>query len=261
MSNTLRELAWQTNLPPMERFILVAMADHANAEGVAWPSVSRLSRRTGANERTIYRAMKVLKDGGHISQLSAAQAQMSTRYRVHPCLSVTPDTVSPLTESQRPLTDSHPTPDTVSVDPCHSVTQTVIEPPLNLQEPEPLAAKPKKAKAQQKVLMPDNWQPAPLPDDLEKLVALWPADRLQREQNEFVEYWIERGERRPGWDRTWRKRISDVHERVMRDSRGPWRAPSSDSPTTDVADSFLRRMERSKAMKQAPSEIGCIEGF
>lgn len=246
MSNTLRELAWQTNLPPMERFILVAMADHANTDGIAWPSVARLSERTGATERTIYRAMKVLRDEGHLTQVSPPRAQMTARYKVHPCQDVSPDTVSALTEGQRPLPDSHPTPDTLSVDPCHSVSQTVIEPPLNLQEPASPAAKPKKAKAQTKILMAEDWQPAPLPDDLAKLVALWPADRQQRELREFREYWIERGERRPGWDRTWRKRIGDVHDRVMRSANGYRRDAQ---PTLSDASDFLRRMELHQAQR------------
>lgn len=247
MSNALRELAWLTALPPMERFILVAMADHANADGIAWPSVARLSERTGATERTIYRAMKVLRDEGHISQVSAPRAQTTARYRVHPCQNVSPDTVSALTECQRDLTESHPTPDTVSAEPCHSVTQTVIEPPLNLQEPEAPTAKPKKVKAQPKVLMVDDWQPAPLPDDLAKLVALWPAERQQRELREFREYWIERGDRRPGWDRTWRKRIGDVHERVMRDAQGGYPRPTQ--PAATDTDGFLQRMARHEARR------------
>lgn len=254
MSNTILTMAWEVVLPPMEKLVLASLADFANEAGLAWPSVPTLSRRTGANERTIYRAIKSLRDAGHMSVVASATAQTSARYRVHPCHVVTPDTESPLTDCRGPLTQSHPTPDTQSVDPCHSVTLTIIEPPLNLQEPKAGAQKATKAKDQSKILMSDDWQPAPLPDDLAQLVALWPADRQLRELREFREYWIERRERRPGWDRTWKKRISDVHDRVMRDSRGGWKVGGPQPATEDATDAFVRRMERKEGQQRAGVE-------
>lgn len=246
MSNAILNRAWEVDLPPMEMLVLAALACFANDDGLAWPAVPTISRRTGANERTIYRAMKKLRDAGHITLVAPATAQTSARYRIHPCQTVSPDTQSPLTESQA-------TPDTESVDPCHSVTLTIIEPSSNHQDAETRSGKTSRAKAKPKVLMTDDWQPEPLPDDLAKLVALWPDGREQRELREFREYWIERGERRPGWDRTWRKRIGDVHDRHARSFRNGWQQQPSTQSTGDAADAALLRMERHRAQRNGGS--------
>lgn len=65
--------------------------------------------------------------------------------------------------------------------------------------------------------MPADWMPGPLPDDLAELVALWPPGRLKREAENTRDYWADRTERRPGWDRTFHNRIRDIHDRVLKD--------------------------------------------
>lgn len=252
MSNPILTMAWEVALPPMEKLVLAALADFANEAGLAWPSVATLCRRTGAGERTVYRSLTRLREAGHLSY-SANTSGKSTRYHVHPCHTDTPAREAPLPQRQEPLPEWHPTPATQAVDPCQSGTLTLIEPPLTPQEPKARASKASKPKVQPKIVMSDDWQPAPLPDHLAKLVARWPAGRLELELHEFRDYWIEQGERRPGWDRTWRKRIGDVHDRVMRDGRGGWQVGGAQA-AADPTDDFVRRMERKEAQQRAGVE-------
>lgn len=78
------------------------------------------------------------------------------------------------------------------------------------------SAKPSEPKAK-KVPMTMDWQPVDLGGDVGDMLAEWPPGRLDSEITDFREYWIEQGEKRPGWDRTFRARIRTIHARVMRD--------------------------------------------
>lgn len=77
---------------------------------------------------------------------------------------------------------------------------------------------PQKPKPPAKVAMTDDWQPGPLPASVAALVAKWPPGRVQREIEQFRDYWLDRNEKRPGWDRTFHNRIRDIHDRVLRDA-------------------------------------------
>ena len=75
-----------------------------------------------------------------------------------------------------------------------------------------------RAKSSPKFAMPPDWKPGPLPPEYAELVAQWPEGREARELIEFRDYWIEEKTKRPGWDRTWRSRINDRHDRIMKES-------------------------------------------
>ena len=56
-------MAWafdQTTLP-MLKFVLVALADHADDEGVCWPGLLGLARKTSLTRRTLLRHLNTLK--------------------------------------------------------------------------------------------------------------------------------------------------------------------------------------------------------
>lgn len=66
----LRAMAWAflTARPSTERFVLVALAEHADEDGVCWPGVSRLTERTGYNRVTVQRALARLEVDGLLSR-------------------------------------------------------------------------------------------------------------------------------------------------------------------------------------------------
>jgi len=58
---------WKLNkLSSTAKFVLLALANHADDNGKCWPSQQKLSEATGFNERTIRRALAELEQGGYI---------------------------------------------------------------------------------------------------------------------------------------------------------------------------------------------------
>jgi hypothetical protein len=60
--------AFTTERPSTERFVLVALAEHADDDGVCWPGVERLAERTGFNRATVQRALARLEVDGLVSR-------------------------------------------------------------------------------------------------------------------------------------------------------------------------------------------------
>lgn len=58
--------AWSLKLPQEEKFVLLALADHADDEGRCFPSVGRLAWKTGYSERQIQRVQALLTRRGLI---------------------------------------------------------------------------------------------------------------------------------------------------------------------------------------------------
>ena len=62
--------------------VLIAITDHANGDGIAWPSLTTLARECGIDRRTAMRALGDLKSGGYLHVAQAGSRSRSTRYRV-----------------------------------------------------------------------------------------------------------------------------------------------------------------------------------
>lgn len=255
--------------------VMAQLADRASDDGTGiWPSKQKMAEGLGMTKRGIIKVIDGLIERGLVVEVGqrpcengitieyAIAVDQLMRLPIHQKWMKELERIG-ISEPRSPLpvNDVHPSAQQSSTDPCTTFTRPVNEvhptdeprspkPSLTPKEPSTEVPKPKAAarKASAKVTMTADWQPAPLPDDLAKLIDLWPAERRQRELRDFREYWIERGERRPGWDRTWRQWVGRVHDRVMRDCRGSWQQTSA-TAHSDVAaatDAFTLRMERHK---------------
>lgn len=86
-----------------ELLLLLALADNANDQAIAWPSIPTLARKTRTSERTVHRAIARLAAAGHITV--TGKAGTANRYRINtarwatenPGQTDTPDNLSPLT--------------------------------------------------------------------------------------------------------------------------------------------------------------------
>ena len=58
MSNIAQAWAWQTSIRGVPKFVLVALADHADDEGICWPGIRGLARKCGVTDRTIQNSIK-----------------------------------------------------------------------------------------------------------------------------------------------------------------------------------------------------------
>jgi len=99
-------LVWEADLPPMEKLVLLALADCANDEGMCWPSAPTLARKSGQGERTVRRCVQSLIAKRHLTQ--DQRSGTSAIYTVHPCQSGTPARAAPLPE--RPQTPARAAP-------------------------------------------------------------------------------------------------------------------------------------------------------
>lgn len=63
---------WELDLPSNEKMILLALADHANDQGICAPSFSRIAWKCGISKDTVKRAVKSFRETGLISKLSEA---------------------------------------------------------------------------------------------------------------------------------------------------------------------------------------------
>lgn len=62
--------AFQQPLPsPTAKLVLIALADHANAEGECWPSMGRIALLAGISERQVSRHIQVLVDRGLVEKV------------------------------------------------------------------------------------------------------------------------------------------------------------------------------------------------
>jgi len=100
--------AWDADLPPMEKLVLLALSDCANDQGQCWPAVSTLVRKSGQGERTVRRCIQSLIAKGHVTQRQ--RNGTSPMYAIHPCQSGTPANEAPLPDRPRTPARAAPKP-------------------------------------------------------------------------------------------------------------------------------------------------------
>ena len=66
-----------------QKAVLLALADHADAAGRCWPSLTTLSAKTCAARRTVINALSALEKAGLISRDRQQGGSKSTRYVLH----------------------------------------------------------------------------------------------------------------------------------------------------------------------------------
>lgn len=88
---------WELKLPAKDKLVLLAIADCANDEGLAWPSIATLSRKCGCDPRTIQRHLRALETAKLIE--TEEIVGKGNRYIVTPRQVATPGKKSPVTKS------------------------------------------------------------------------------------------------------------------------------------------------------------------
>ena len=90
MSNAILTRAYQSTVTsPTDMAVLASLADQANDDGICWPSVGSLSRRTRLGERTVQMSLRRLAADRHISttgHVAGGAPRQTPTYVVHPIL-------------------------------------------------------------------------------------------------------------------------------------------------------------------------------
>lgn len=177
MSTLILSACWPLDLSPSQKLVVISLADQANDEGVCWPSMASLMRRTCLSERAVRNALRDLEAGGYLR--THHREGRSSYYTVTPAAGAPrqemPDTPAP--RAAHPGTT------------CRTPRQQVPpEPSLNHQGTitEPIAA-PVGAGYRGTRLSP-SWGP----DEESIQFAVdrgFSYDALREEVNRFKDYW------------------------------------------------------------------------
>jgi hypothetical protein len=90
MSIKLMTLVWDMELPTTQKIVLLALADNANDEGICWPSITTLEKKTSLHRATVIRTISELEDRSHLSRSS--ESGKTNTYRLNPSQSATSST-------------------------------------------------------------------------------------------------------------------------------------------------------------------------
>ena len=69
MSIKLMTAVWQLQLTHTDKLVLLALADNASDEGLCWPSVTTLMRKTCLSRRGVQAAVARLQAEGHLERV------------------------------------------------------------------------------------------------------------------------------------------------------------------------------------------------
>lgn len=213
---------------PSAKLVLLSLADHANATGYCWPSIARLSKRTGLSRATIFRSIETLTGLGLV-------AQSYTQGKVNKYTLILPVSLCDQSHDDTSITMiPHPSHgETTPVSSCDQ-TRLMVRPEPSLTTKEPSM---KRARA-----ISADWEP----DD--KLLA-WAVERAPNvdtniESEKFINYYLSKGDARKDWAASWRNWII----RATRDytgggSRFPTRGDTRRTRNSERIDAAMARRD------------------
>lgn len=167
-------LVWDLKIPAKDKLILLALADCANDEGLAWPSIATMARKCGCDERTVQRNLRTLEEAGFIRREEVPGR--GNRYHVLPRQIVTRVRKSPVTKTAK-------TPGKLPPKPSRTVNN-----------------KPEGAHA-----LPDGWMPVVfgLGTKSRDITDGWPPGKLETELEHFAAHHRARGNKLKNWQDAW----------------------------------------------------------
>lgn len=101
--------AWEQELPPTPKLILMALADAANDRDECWPGVPFMARKCGVSQRTVQRVLQDFQALNLVSIKSQFDAKsgrrIQNRYRLNIDARTVPDKLSPSPTSAEEVGD------------------------------------------------------------------------------------------------------------------------------------------------------------
>lgn len=166
--------AWDLDIPATEKMVLLCLCDFASdGGGNCWPSVGTLAARCSTSGRTVQRAIRSLEARGILD--TNQRMGTSSTYRITLRHSVTPDKMSPLTNTTQ-------TPDTVSPKPSRTTNNK-----------------------KQKHAIPANWWPEQFGANSKsrRIVDGWSDDELATQVEAFTAHHTKVGSKFECWQSAW----------------------------------------------------------
>lgn len=197
----------RTDLPSPAKFVLLILANYANEEGVSYPSIPNIAKKTSLSERSVQMQLKLLEELKLVSRTprTVNGSRISNVYRLH---------LEGVNEMQGVVNDVHQGGERDSpgvVNDVHPNTKERIDTKEDTKEP-PISPKPKKAVRVKKV-------PTTIPDDFEITPEMraW-ADKavpmldIDFELSRFIDRCLAKGTVYADWVAGWRTQMKNAVE-------------------------------------------------
>jgi DNA-binding HxlR family transcriptional regulator len=170
---------------PEDLLALLAIADHANDDGVAYPGIARLAEKCRVTERTLRRTLRRLEDGGWLETTIGGGRSHTNLYRVI----AKGDVDAPVSSGNPDVGDRNP-----DVGDTETLTPTSPEPSL-----EPSRKHGGRARASSP--FPEGWTPDP--DLVAWTKETCPLIDPRREWEQFRDHALANDRRQVDWRRAW----------------------------------------------------------
>lgn len=192
---------------------LLAIADNADENGYAWPSVETIARKAAMGERGAQKCLKNLAQMGLIRIEVGGGRSKTNAYQI------TTNGIGPQDGHKNPeqntVNGSSPFIAENPEQPCKNPEPPFAKPrtPVHLNSQEP-SVEPSETDLSRKAKIPQIWQPCPEMLAYARKVELT-EDETAEIAHEFHGYWLERkdqGARKTerGWRQTWNNHIRNV---------------------------------------------------
>jgi len=205
MSVAISSACWSLQLPPGPKFVLMALADFANEDGLCWPAVATLCERTGFSERAVQGHLKALEQAGAVTRQDGRGR--STVYRIQVEQAPVKAVDTPAESAPQPRRICTPPPQNLRGSPAESAPDPSLNHQGSKKEGEVRASR-----------LPANWEP---PVDDWEWAGQVLGPRRAREFEKFRDYWLaapgQKG-RKANWPATWRNWVRRASEDSSRSS-------------------------------------------
>lgn len=127
MSIKVMSQVWENEtLSATDKIVLLSLADHADDEGICYPSISRLVKRTGLTERTVQNATQRLKQRGFLRVELNAGRRGANLYHINatPAADAPPQQMHPAADTGEPPHLTTQTPAADAPEPSRTVIKT-----------------------------------------------------------------------------------------------------------------------------------------
>jgi hypothetical protein len=227
MSIRVMTAVWDMELPAKDKLVLLALADCANDEGLAWPSIATLARKCGCDQRTIQRNLRDLEKRGLFAREEVIGK--GCRYVFDPRQIATRGKSSPVTKTTKTPGKLPPKP-----------SRTVIKPKEGARAHE----------------LPLGWVPKPFGPKTKSrgVVDGWPPGEFETQLEHFTAHPRSRGSKFKDWQDAWSTWVLN-YRKFNRGSQNGRAATNHDEPQNAYVRAALSGQSRREA-ERAAAEFG-----
>lgn len=286
MAVTVMAWVWErSRSKPTARLVLLAIADHANGDGVdAFPSMAQLMSKTGLSERAVQKAIGELVDLGELHVSAGGGRGKTNRYRVLMVERENPAPETPYEDGNpAPETpyDINPAPDTpyersetpheTTPNPARRAPGTKREPKATVKNsPSGSSTRTRGTRIPAGFAVTDDMRVwaielatevggRPPGDQFDVLIRRWTA--------EFIDYWTARAGRdstKVDWIATWRNRIRTKLDDAAKQSPQPGtavavRGHNGSQPYVGTSDRKIAQVDAVLASFKAKTQNGASQ--